>query len=210
VISSIFFYNSADVQRLKRVGQNDAVELTNQSSLLSYTASIVGASGSAKAVASLITYPHEVIRTRLRQPTINGIQKYTGLMQTLKLVVAEEGVKALYGGLTPHMLRVVPNAACMFLIYEVVASKLAWIDRWWLLIDTYTQLCSLYIYTSISPHCMYEYLNTQIIAIAFADDNIDIDVELILSNLALSSMLPHPLSYPIEVYASERWTIRTA
>jgi hypothetical protein len=51
---------------------------------------------------------------------------------------------------------------------------------------------------------MYEYLNTQIIAIAFADDNIDIDVELILSNLALSSMLPHPLSYPIEVYASER------
>jgi len=117
--------NSADGQRLKRVGQNDAVELTNQSSLLSYTASIVGASGSAKAVASLITYPHEVIRTRLRQPTVNGIQKYTGLMQTLKLVVAEEGVKALYGGLTPHMLRVVPNAACMFLIYEVVASKLA-------------------------------------------------------------------------------------
>jgi solute carrier family 25 protein 33/36 len=46
-------------------------------------------------------------------------------MQTLKLVVAEEGVRALYGGLTAHMLRVVPNAACMFLIYEVVASKLA-------------------------------------------------------------------------------------
>jgi solute carrier family 25 protein 33/36 len=107
------------------VGQNDAVELNNQSSLLSYTASIVGASGTAKAVASLITYPHEVIRTRLRQPTINNIQKYTGLVQTLKLVVAEEGVGALYGGLTAHMFRVVPNAACMFLIYEVVASKLA-------------------------------------------------------------------------------------
>lgn len=114
----------ADLQRLKRVGQTDAVDL-QKSSLLSYTASIVGASGSAKAVASLITYPHEVIRTRLRQPTINGLQKYTGLMQTLKLVVAEEGIGALYGGLTAHMLRVVPNAACMFLIYEVVASKLA-------------------------------------------------------------------------------------
>ena len=111
-------------QRLKRVGQSNAVEM-HQSSLLSYTASIVGASGSAKAVASLITYPHEVIRTRLRQPAINGIQKYTGLGQTLKLVLAEEGVGALYGGLTAHMFRVVPNAACMFLIYEIVASKLA-------------------------------------------------------------------------------------
>lgn len=45
-------------------------------------------------------------------------------MQTLKLVLAEEGVGALYGGLTAHLLRVVPNAACMFLIYEVVANKL--------------------------------------------------------------------------------------
>lgn len=106
------------------MGQNSAVDI-NQSSLLSYSASIVGASGSAKAVASLITYPHEVIRTRLRQPAVEGRQKYTGLVQTLKLVVAEEGVGALYGGLTAHLFRVVPNAACMFLIYEVVASKLA-------------------------------------------------------------------------------------
>ena len=76
-------------------------------------------------MASLITYPHEVIRTRLRQPAVGGIIKYTGLMQTLKLVVREEGVASLYGGLTAHMLRVVPNAACMFLIYELVAAKLA-------------------------------------------------------------------------------------
>lgn len=92
--------------------------------MLSYIGSIVGASGGAKAVASLLTYPHEVIRTRLRQPAVHGVKKYTGLLQTLKLVLAEEGVHALYGGLTAHMFRVVPNAACMFLIYEVVAEKL--------------------------------------------------------------------------------------
>ncbi len=33
-------------------------------------------------------------------------------------------VASLYGGLTAHMFRVVPNAACMFLIYEVVAERL--------------------------------------------------------------------------------------
>lgn len=92
---------------------------------LSYIGSIVGASGGAKTVASLITYPHEVIRTRLRQPAVNGVVKYKGLAQTLKLLLAEEGVASLYGGLTAHMLRVVPNAACMFLIYELVAAKLA-------------------------------------------------------------------------------------
>lgn len=84
----------------------------------------MGASGGAKAVASLITYPHEVIRTRLRQPDVNGVKRYHGLYQTLTLVIKEEGAAALYGGLTAHMLRVVPNAACMFLIYEVVADKL--------------------------------------------------------------------------------------
>jgi len=69
-------------------------------------------------VASLITYPHEVIRTRLRQPTVNGVIKYTGLWQTLQLVIAEEGTRRLYGGLAAHLLRVVPNATVMFSIYE--------------------------------------------------------------------------------------------
>jgi len=69
-------------------------------------------------VASLITYPHEVLRTRLRQPMVNGAEKYTGLVQTLRLVIAEEGVRSLYGGLSAHLMRVVPNAAVMFWVYE--------------------------------------------------------------------------------------------
>ncbi|WVF69683.1 hypothetical protein IAT40_004462 [Kwoniella sp. CBS 6097] len=109
-------------ERLKRLSIPTSPD--EKQSLISYMGSIVGASGGAKAVASLITYPHEVVRTRLRQPAINGVVKYTGLVQTLKLVLKEEGVASLYGGLTAHMFRVVPNAACMFLIYELVAGKL--------------------------------------------------------------------------------------
>lgn len=60
----------------------------------------------------------KVLRTRLRQPSVNGVIKYTGLWQTLKLIIAEEGVKSLYGGLSAHLMRVVPNAAVMFFIYE--------------------------------------------------------------------------------------------
>ncbi|KAI0791932.1 mitochondrial carrier [Abortiporus biennis] len=79
---------------------------------------LLGSAGTAKCVASLITYPHEVLRTRLRQPLVNGQVKYKGLVQTLRLVIAEEGAKSLYGGLSAHLMRVIPNAAVMFFIYE--------------------------------------------------------------------------------------------
>ncbi|KAI3612737.1 mitochondrial carrier protein rim2 [Moniliophthora roreri] len=81
---------------------------------------MLGSAGTAKCVASLITYPHEVIRTRLRQPKVDGVMRYTGLIQTLRLVIKEEGAKALYGGLSAHLMRVVPNAAVMYSIYEGV------------------------------------------------------------------------------------------
>lgn len=101
-------------------------------------AGMLGSAGTAKCVASLITYPHEVrfsqlrcvlvvmillyqvLRTRLRQPTVDGVKKYTGLVQTLRLVIAEEGARSLYGGLSAHLMRVVPNAAVMFWVYEGV------------------------------------------------------------------------------------------
>lgn len=86
-----------------------------------------GAAGVAKLLASLITYPHEVIRTRLRQaPLANGEPKYRGLVHCLKMVIREEGFISMYGGLTPHLLRTVPNSIIMFgtwdLIVRVVAS----------------------------------------------------------------------------------------
>lgn len=75
----------------------------------------VGAAGIAKLFAAIITYPHEVVRTRLRQaPLQDGRLKYTGLVQCFRAIWKEEGIASLYGGLTPHLLRVVPSAAIMF------------------------------------------------------------------------------------------------
>lgn len=90
----------------------------------------LGAAGGAKFIAALATYPHEVVRTRLRQAPVTTSStgkpqlKYTGLVQCFKLIWKEEGMAALYGGLTPHMLRVVPSAAIMFGMYEFVLKLL--------------------------------------------------------------------------------------
>lgn len=58
----------------------------------------------------------EVIRTRLREEGT----KYRSFFQTLTTVPKEEGYRALYRGLTTHLVRQIPNTAIMMCTYEVV------------------------------------------------------------------------------------------
>lgn len=86
----------------------------------------------AKGTASIITYPHEVARTRAREQARNGVFKYKGMWQTLGVVAKEEGWKGLYSGMGVHLMKVVPNTAIMFLTYEVVNS---WLGRFTVIED---------------------------------------------------------------------------
>ncbi|KAH6912167.1 mitochondrial carrier protein RIM2 [Coprinopsis sp. MPI-PUGE-AT-0042] len=88
--------------------------------------STTGAAGAAKFAATLLTYPHEVVRTRLRQaPTVQGGLKYTGLWQCFTLVAKEEGLAGLYGGMGPHFARSIPSAMITLGVYEFVLRLLA-------------------------------------------------------------------------------------
>lgn len=78
----------------------------------------VFAAGFSKCFASIIAYPHEVARTRLRQETHLGPRKYRSFFQTLHTVWIEEGRFGLYGGLGTQLVRQVPNNAVMFVVYE--------------------------------------------------------------------------------------------
>lgn len=80
----------------------------------------VVAAGFSKSVASICAYPHEVVRTRLRQEEHSGPRKYKSFLQTLLLVYKEEGRHGLYGGLGTQLVRQVPNSAVMFMVYEFI------------------------------------------------------------------------------------------
>ena len=68
----------------------------------------------SKTVACIMTYPHEVVRTRLREEN----SRYKGFFQTLSTVFREEGNRGLYRGLSTQLVRQIPNTAIMMATYE--------------------------------------------------------------------------------------------
>ncbi|KAM3715703.1 Solute carrier family 25 member [Dirofilaria immitis] len=78
------------------------------------------AGGTAKFFACSLAYPHEVVRTRMREE--NAATR--GFLPTLKFVLRGEGFWALYRGLTVQLLRTVPNTAITMGTYELTVHIL--------------------------------------------------------------------------------------
>lgn len=79
------------------------------------------ASAASKSCACALAYPHEVARTRLREEGA----VYKSFMQTLRLVLREEGPIGLYRGLSIQLLRAIPFTAITMSTYELVVSLLS-------------------------------------------------------------------------------------
>lgn len=113
------------ISKRQQMKQLRSQKITNLDKFLNWFATS-GAAGFAKFVASLVSYPHEVVRTRLRQaPLENGRVKYTGLINCFRKIIAEEGLASLYGGLTPHLIRTVPNNIIMFGTWDLIIRCLS-------------------------------------------------------------------------------------
>jgi solute carrier family 25 folate transporter 32 len=87
---------------------------------------VILASMGSKFVATCLTYPHEVVRTRLITQTRQSDQplKYRSILGTIKTIVKEESWRGLYKGLGINLIRTIPATAISLLTYEVLIK--AW------------------------------------------------------------------------------------
>lgn len=79
---------------------------------------IVGIGALSKLVATIVTYPNQVVRTRLQQRMGRRAIRYRSGWDVLRITLRREGPRGLYKGLLPNVLRVMPQAALTFLVYE--------------------------------------------------------------------------------------------
>ncbi|XP_059628069.1 uncharacterized protein LOC132270884 [Cornus florida] len=76
--------------------------------------------GLAGITAASITYPLDLVRTRLAAQT--NVIYYRGIGHTLRTITREEGAFGLYKGLGATLLGVGPNLAISFSVYDTLKS----------------------------------------------------------------------------------------
>jgi solute carrier family 25 folate transporter 32 len=90
----------------------------------------LASSSIAACFASLITYPTEVVRSRMQIQGIElkilnktgraGPRAYKGIFDAFRTIWREEGTRGLYRGFRTNLVRLVPAQAIAFTVYELI------------------------------------------------------------------------------------------
>jgi solute carrier family 25 folate transporter 32 len=89
----------------------------------------------SKIIASTITYPIQLIKSRLQQRkqtaeiTADGQveivkREYRGVIDCATKIWKREGIQGFFKGTIPNALRVAPSSAITFVVYESVTDYL--------------------------------------------------------------------------------------
>ncbi|KAH9994978.1 mitochondrial carrier [Russula compacta] len=81
----------------------------------------------AGSISQTLTYPFDVLRRKMQVvglgPGALGYQ-YNGALDAARVVIKTEGIRGMYRGLWPNLLKVAPSIATSFFTYEMVKEFL--------------------------------------------------------------------------------------
>ncbi|KAL0949052.1 hypothetical protein HGRIS_009145 [Hohenbuehelia grisea] len=102
--------------------QNAGRIMTSEDDKLSNTAYTI-MSGASKLGALSLTYPYQVIRSRIQNNAT--VHLYPNIPATIKRTWFQEGIRGFYRGLGTNLVRVLPGTCVTFVVYE----NIAWLLR---------------------------------------------------------------------------------
>lgn len=87
---------------------------------------LILALAASKMIASTITYPHEILRTRMQiqSNAVQNCEGHMGLVDTVKLIFKKEGIKGFYAGYIVNLSRTVPASAVTLVSFEYFKNYL--------------------------------------------------------------------------------------
>jgi solute carrier family 25 citrate transporter 1 len=125
------------VPTMMRQGCNQAVNFTaygfikrkvmehqGTSELQHWQSLLIG--GMSGGMGPMVNNPLDVVKTRMQKQVVvpGKTPKYTGLFQSCAVIAREEGYLALWKGITPRLMRIMPGQAITFMTYEAISSRL--------------------------------------------------------------------------------------
>jgi solute carrier family 25 phosphate transporter 23/24/25/41 len=74
--------------------------------------------------------PSDVLRRRFQINTMSGMgYQYKSILDAVRVIVGQEGVRGLYKGIVPNLLKVAPSMASSWLSFEMTRDFLAGLNE---------------------------------------------------------------------------------